>query len=75
MKYKGPVLVILIAIGIAALFLLPEKKVYEEVAAIGSPAPDFEYADSEGRIWKLSDLRGKVVFINFWATWCATCKA
>ena len=75
MKYKGPVLVVLIAIGVAALFLMPAKKVYEEVAAVGKPAPDFEYPDSNGKIWRLSDLRGKVVFINFWATWCATCKS
>ncbi len=75
MKYKGPVLVILIAVSIAALFLLPEKKVYESVASVGKAAPGFEYPDSNGKIWKLSDMKGKVVFINFWATWCTTCKA
>jgi peroxiredoxin len=75
MKYKGPILIILIAIAIAALFLIPEKKTYEQVAAVGKPAPDFEYPDSTGKIWRLSDLRGKVVFLNFWATWCSTCKA
>ncbi len=75
MNYKGPVIVIIIAIGAALLFLLPETKTYEEVASIGKPAPDFEYPDSEGNIWKLADLRGKVVFINFWATWCTTCEA
>lgn len=75
MKYKGPVLIILIAVSIAALFLVPEKKVYEKIAAVGKPAPVFEYYDSNGKTWNLSDLRGKVVFINFWATWCVTCKA
>lgn len=75
MKYKGPVLLVLIAIGIAIMFLIPEQKIYKEVASVGKPAPDFEYPDSTGKIWKLSDLRGKVVFINFWATWCTTCKA
>ncbi|GBE03194.1 MAG TPA: TlpA family protein disulfide reductase [Nitrospirae bacterium] len=75
MKYKGPVLLILIAIAIATLFLIPETKVYKEIASVDQPAPDFEYADSTGKIWKLADLKGKVVLVNFWATWCATCKA
>ena len=75
MKYKGPVLLVLIAIAVATLFLVPETKHYEEVASVGQPAPDFEYADSTGKLWKLSDLKGKVVYINFWATWCNTCKA
>ncbi len=75
MKYKGPILLILIVIAVATMFLIPEQKIYKEVASVGKPAPDFEYPDSTGKIWKMSDLRGKVVFINFWATWCTTCKA
>ncbi len=75
MKYKGLILVILIAIAIAALIFLPEERVYKKVAQVGSQAPEFELKDANGNLWKLSDLRGKVVFINFWATWCTTCKA
>ncbi len=75
MKYRGLILVVIIAIGAALLFILPETKTYEEVASIGKPAPDFEYFDANGKMWRLSDLRGKVVFLNFWATWCTTCKA
>ena len=37
-------------------------------------APDFTVTDSEGKKVKLSDLRGKPVVINFWATWCRYCK-
>lgn len=44
------------------------------VAAVGKAAPDFDTVDLNGKVWSLSSLKGQVVFVNFWATWCAPCR-
>jgi thiol-disulfide isomerase/thioredoxin len=42
---------------------------------VGHPAPDFTLTDLDGNAVRLSSYRGKVVFLNFWATWCPPCRA
>ena len=61
-----------ILIAVFTLVWLQSAK-YEPLA-VGKPAPDFSLADLNEKHYRLSDFRGKVVFLNFWATWCKPCR-
>lgn len=45
-----------------------------EVVETGRPVPDYTAQDLEGRTVRLADLRGEVVLLNVWATWCWPCR-
>jgi peroxiredoxin len=67
--------------AVLAATLSPDKKsdrLYRDLGVLKvpriNPPVDFKLKDIKGRTVRLSDFRGKVVFLNFWTTWCPPCK-
>lgn len=76
MNYKAVILIVLFALGIIAVNLVSKQGSDTKPTKIlsGSKVSDFTLTDTTGKTWSLSALKGKVVVLNFWASWCDTCK-
>ncbi|RMG67475.1 MAG: TlpA family protein disulfide reductase [Nitrospirae bacterium] len=75
MKSRALVLIVLILIG--GLFVLYIQMIRPPKPAptvVGLEAPDFKVVDKNGKEITLESLKGKTVFVHFWAAWCTECR-
>lgn len=74
MTARPAALIVPVALLVAALLLGLWYYQAQSATRAGFPAPDFTLRDLTGKPYRLGDLRGRIVFLNVWATWCPPCR-
>ena len=75
-RMKAHIVLILVFFALTVAGLAQEKSSYanDYLVKVGDQAPDFTIHEADGKSYKLSDLRGKVVMLQFTASWCSVCR-
>ncbi len=75
MKAKTIIITLLvIAAGLILVFVARRQETKAPAVLVGLNAPELTVSDFSGKNYSLSDFKGSVVFVNFWATWCQPCR-
>lgn len=74
MKQRHFLWIVLVSL-VVYWFYLHEEGNGHAAGLVGKEAPEISLKDGKGKLTKLSDLKGKVVLVHFWATWCPPCAA
>lgn len=77
MKTKALIIISILIAGVIILFYTGKKgaDLPQSKAIIGLRAPDLALQDISGKDYTLTEMKGRVLFLNFWASWCEPCRA